>query len=173
MQSIIRIMGVGDINVFMYLNHRLHCKILDKLMPLCTFLGGATFTILISVGLIIFGKEGIKVIAARGLIALAVSFAIGTFLKKILGRPRPYMVIQNIHICDKVWKDYSFPSGHTAASFSLAINYSLSYPQFTIPLALYGVLVGTSRVYLGHHYPTDILAGAILGTLTAAIIHMF
>lgn len=173
MQNIIRILSAGDINIFLYLNHRMQCKFLDKFMPLCTFLGGATFTIAISLVLMLFGTGEIRFIAAKGLISLAVSFSIGFVLKKLLGRPRPYKVIPNAYIEDKVWKDYSFPSGHTASSFSLAINYAMFYPQLALPLTVFAVLVGVSRIYLGHHYPTDILAGAILGTLTAAIVHIF
>lgn len=172
MQYIARIFGTSDINLFLYVNQRMQCKILDKFMPCCTFLGGAYFTVLISLFLMLFGKGEIRFVAAKGSIALAVSFTIGFLLKKLLGRPRPFMVIPNAHVGDRVWKDYSFPSGHTAAGFSLAVNYALFYPQLAIPLTLCAVLVGISRVYLGYHYPTDILAGAVLGTLTAAVVYI-
>lgn len=173
MQSILLMVGTGDKNAFMYLNHRINCRLLDKIMPVCTFLGGATFTVLISTILMLFGKEEFKAVAVKGSIALAVSFVIGFFLKKVWGRPRPYLVIPNTHISKKVWKDCSFPSGHTAAGFSLAVNYTLSYPQFILPLVMYGLLVGVSRIYLGQHYPTDILAGAILGALMATTVNIF
>lgn len=172
MQNILRIVGTGDINVFLYLNHRLQCRLLDKVMPLFTFLGGATFTVLISLILMISGKGEVRFVAAKGSIALAVSFVIGFLLKELFGRPRPYKIIPNAYIGDRVWKDYSFPSGHTAAGFSLAVNYAMFYHQLAFPLTLCAVLVGLSRIYLGHHYPTDILAGAILGTLTATIVSM-
>lgn len=172
MQNILRIVGTGDINFFLYLNHRMQCRFLDKVMPLCTFLGGATFTVVISLILMLFGKEEVRFIAAKGSIALAVSFVIGFLLKELFSRSRPYLIIPSTNIGDRVWKDYSFPSGHTAAGFSLATNYAMFYPQFVLPLALYAVLVGVSRIYLGQHYPTDILAGAILGTITATIVSM-
>ena len=172
MQNILRIVGTGDINVFLYLNHRMQCRLLDKVMPLCTFLGGATFTVFISLILMFSGKEEVRFVATKGSSALAVSFVIGFLLKVLFGRPRPYKIIPNAYIGDRVWKDYSFPSGHTAAGFSLAVNYAMFYPQLAFPLTLCAVLVGLSRIYLGHHYPTDILAGAILGTLTATIVSM-
>ena len=172
MQNILRIVGTGDINVFLYLNHRLQCRLLDRVMPLCTFLGGATFTVFISLLLMILGKGEVRYVAAKGSIALAVSFVIGFFLKELFGRPRPYKIVPNAYIGDRVWKDYSFPSGHTAAGFSLAINYAMCYPQFAFPLVLSAVFIGVSRIYLGHHYPTDILAGGILGTLTATVVNI-
>ncbi len=173
MQSIMRIVGTGDINIFLYLNHNMQCRPLDKLMPLGTFLGGSTFTVIISLFLMLFGKGEVRFAAAYGSIALAASFVTGFFLKKLLGRPRPYMAIPSIHKKgDKIWTDFSFPSGHTAAGFSLAINYAMFFPQNAVPLAIAAVFVGVSRIYLGHHYPTDTLAGAIIGTLAAVTVHM-
>jgi membrane-associated phospholipid phosphatase len=57
----------------------------------------------------------------------------------------------------------SFPSGHTASWFALATVYSAKYHKYAIPLYSAGVLVGLSRIYLGEHHPSDVLAGAVLG----------
>lgn len=141
-------------------------------MPLITQLGGARFTIAISIFMIFIGRGETRLIATKGAVSLAISFILGFLLKKVLSRPRPYVAMADTNAIDKIWRDYSFPSGHTTASFSLAINYAMFYTQFAIPLALVAILVGISRIYLGHHYPSDILAGAALGMGTTIFINM-
>ena len=68
--------------------------------------------------------------------------------------------------------DYSFPSGHTAASFAAAVILFLQLPKkYGIPALILAVLISFSRLYLGVHYPTDVLAGAVSGTLIALAVH--
>lgn len=85
-------------------------------------------------------------------------------LKRVVKRERPYVTYSDIHKLD-VGGGYSFPSGHTSAAFSTATSLSLLYPKWYViaPVYLYAGLVGYSRVYEGVHYPSDVLAGAIVG----------
>lgn len=86
-------------------------------------------------------------------------------LKKIIKRPRPFLVHASL---TPVYKpsEYSFPSGHTSASFSTAVALSSVYPKWYVigPSLLWAGTVGYSRMYLGVHNPSDVAAGAILGT---------
>jgi undecaprenyl-diphosphatase len=65
---------------------------------------------------------------------------------------------------------HSFPSGHTATSFACATVLSAFAPRWRVPFFLLATLIGLSRVYNAMHYPTDVLAGALLGVLTALLL---
>jgi undecaprenyl-diphosphatase len=65
---------------------------------------------------------------------------------------------------------HSFPSGHTATSFACATVLSVLAPRWRVPFFLLATLIALSRVYNGMHYPTDVLAGALLGVLTALLL---
>jgi hypothetical protein len=106
----------------------------------------------------------------------AVSFGIGQGLKKIVKRERPYARLANVHYTDAELSDpYSFPSGHSTAAFAIATSLSLRYPKPSvyIPLHIWALFVGYGRVYLGLHYPSDVLAGAAIGSGTAILVHLF
>jgi hypothetical protein len=104
------------------------------------------------------------------------SFGIGQGLKKIVRRERPYARLANVHFTDAELSDpYSFPSGHSTVAFAIATSLSLRYPKpaVYIPLHLWALFVGYGRVYLGLHYPSDVLAGAAIGSGTALLVHLF
>lgn len=89
-------------------------------------------------------------------------------LKYIVKRPRPYVTYPNLNAVDTE-RSPSFPSGHTSGAFALATAMSLNYPKWyvVVPSFAWASLTGYSRMYLGVHYPTDVLAGAALGAGTA------
>lgn len=116
------------------------------------------------------GGKKLCLVGQQAFVALVLSFVIGYFFKKCFTRPRPYLVLSQARTGSKLFRDYSFPSGHTTAVFSLAISYSLVYRYLIVPLIFCALLVGISRIYLGQHYPTDVLAGGILGTTVALVV---
>jgi undecaprenyl-diphosphatase len=88
-------------------------------------------------------------------------------LKNTFKRQRPHDAIQDFVAYLVPSDKFSFPSGHTAAAFVMATTTSHYYPELAAPAYLIAVLIGTSRVLLGVHFPTDILAGMVLGTTSA------
>jgi len=98
----------------------------------------------------------------------AVNALVTMLIKKVVKRPRPFLANVKIQAVYQP-SHYSFPSGHTSTSFTTATALSQAYPKWyvVVPSYLWAGSVSFSRLYLGVHYPTDVAAGALLGTGTA------
>ena len=102
--------------------------------------------------------------------AVAVSWTVAEGAKHLFKRARPLIYDTEIFPLTKTPSSSSFPSGHSATAAAGALTLSAVYPSFASALVLSGFLVALSRVYLGVHYPFDVLAGLLIGTATAAAI---
>lgn len=109
-------------------------------------------------------KEGWK---ATGAVVANVIITQG--LKKIVGRQRPYSEYPQLVNYYRFEKDSAFPSGHTSNAFAVATSLSLTFKKWyvVVPAYLWAAGAGYSRLYLGQHYPTDVLAGAAVGVGSA------
>lgn len=148
----------------LYWFQRLHNPILDKIEIVMTKLGSAgIFWIVLTMLMFIFSKKSKKP-AITSALALVFSVIIANLiLKNIVARPRPCWIDKNIHMLVKIPKDFSFPSGHSSASFASATAIFYYYRKQGIFLYILAVLIALSRLYLFVHFPTDVLIGSILG----------
>ncbi len=147
----------------LYAINKLHNDILDKIMITITSLVNSGFIwILISIILIFIKKTrkcGILI-----LISMFIGLVIGNgILKNIIARDRPCWIDKSIKLLIESPKDYSFPSGHTMVSFEAAVMIWLHNKKLGIIPIGFATFVAFSRMYLFVHFPTDIIAGMILG----------
>ncbi|MFN3596258.1 MAG: phosphatase PAP2 family protein [Rubricoccaceae bacterium] len=111
--------------------------------------------------------------AARMVLAEGTATLSAVVLKRVVARPRPYTVLEGIASRDAGTRRdpdrASFPSGHTALAFAVATSASLSYPEWyvAVPAFAWAASAGLARVWHGVHYPSDVLAGALLGSAAA------
>jgi membrane-associated phospholipid phosphatase len=113
------------------------------------------------------GYEGLETVASNIIFTAIIKFAVN--------RERPFKKYPQ-YITNKTYmviKDASFPSGHTSSAFALATSLSLEYPKWYViaPSFVFAGTVGYSRMELGAHYPSDVLAGALVGTGSAYLNH--
>jgi undecaprenyl-diphosphatase len=102
--------------------------------------------------------------------AVAVSWVIAEGAKFLFNRARPFISDTEIAPLVRTPSSSSFPSGHSATAAAGTITLSAIYTAFAPALILSGCLVALSRIYLGVHYPFDVLAGILIGTATAAVV---
>lgn len=148
----------------------LHTPVLDKFMTSVTKLGNAgIFWIILTVLFLLIPKmrkTGV-VMAAALIIDLLLC---NVLLKNFVARTRPYDVNTGIQLLVAKLRDYSFPSGHTAASFaSVTALYLSGERRIWIIALVISCLIAVSRLYLYVHYPTDVLGGIIFGCLSGWI----
>ena len=169
MRSYLNSMHRLDSNLCIAVNQTSQVRLIRDLFRLVSRLGDGLFWYSLMLLILLFeGSEGLLPVLHMALAGLS-----GTLLYKWLKgktlRPRPFEVHQDIFMTGKPLDKFSFPSGHTlhAVVFGLvAINY---YPALSFIIMPFVSMVALSRVVLGLHYPSDVLAGAFIGSLIAAL----
>jgi undecaprenyl-diphosphatase len=101
--------------------------------------------------------------------SVVVSHLLVQLVKRTVGRGRPSLGCDLSAIIQEPDR-FSFPSGHATASFAVALSYATVFPRWSGPLLLLAVLVGFSRIRLGVHYPSDVVVGQLLATLTTILV---
>ena len=151
-----------DGEILLLIQRYLRTDMLTPFMKSVTFLGnGGWFWILCAVVLLAVPKTR-KTGYAAALSLIFGAIVTNLLLKNIVARPRPFAEIEALIPMITKPKDFSFPSGHTTASFAVALVMLRMLPKkFGIPAVVLAALVAFSRLYLGVHYPTDVLTGFV------------
>ena len=136
-----------------------------------TRLGNGGFIWILGSILLLVPKKTRK-IGVMALAALAGSVLIdNVILKNVVARTRPYEVIGGLTSLIGIQKDFSFPSGHTCASFACAlVLYRILPKKYGVPAVILASLIAFSRLYVGVHYPTDVLGGMFVGIFSSCLV---
>jgi len=147
----------------------IHNPLLDTVFSGITHLGDAgIFWIIVTALVLIFVKD--KRVGITALIALLLDVVIcNILLKPMVARDRPFWLDESVQLIVKAPKDYSFPSGHSAASFAAAVSYVQYNRKWGIAAILLAACIAFSRLYLFVHFPTDVLAGIGIGCVLGVV----
>jgi len=156
-----------DLAIFYFFNHTISTGFLDKFFSIITNVTNwyIAYIILAGIAVVKGGTRGRIVVA--GLIFLVI-FSDQTglrILKEFFGRLRPCDVLTDVILPVGCTGTFSFPSNHALNNFAAAVFLTRFYPNYKWAFFTAASLVALSRVYLGVHYPSDILGGAIIGVL--------
>jgi undecaprenyl-diphosphatase len=160
-----------DATIFRAINDGLSCGALTAVTPFVSELGAYAIIVIIIAILAKSDRSPWRTaiaVAASAILASALCYA----LKKLVHAPRPSDLLPDVHLITTlgagVLHTRSWPSGHTTLAFALVVPFVLARPR-TVPLLIFPGMVAFSRIYVGAHFPSDVIAGALLGTLSGVL----
>ncbi len=151
----------------------LHGPVMNQVMAVLSNLGNAgIFWIILAIILLFSSKT--RRAGAEIIISLVLSLIIGNLiLKNVVNRDRPYEVYSALVPLISKPVDASFPSGHTMSGFAAAASLFLNNRRAGIPALILAGLIAFSRMYNLVHFPTDVIAGAVIGVAIAVLVHVY
>lgn len=162
-----------DKKIIFFINDNFHFPILDKLMIFTTALGDKGL-IWIIIALMLLLNKKTRYIGVITIASLILSTVLGEgIIKHLLQRQRPYVDFPWVRLMVDKSTIYSFPSGHTTSSFAAAYVLSKYLKKYSPVFWILACMIAFSRVYLFMHYPTDVMAGVILGLICGKVTTYF
>jgi len=166
-----------DVSLFRFLNSSLSNSIFDFLMPFITDLNKQrlvlVFVALILLWMLILGKRHVRIAAVLLIITIVFSDQLcSSVIKYWFERPRPCHSLHNVHLLVSCGSGYSFPSSHAVNNFAGALILAFFFPRNKWWFFGFAAIVAFSRVFVGAHYPSDIIGGAVIGLLCAGCVLM-
>ena len=156
-----------DEQALVWIAENMRCVLLDPFMKLYTQLGNSGM-LFITLGVLLLLFKPTRRAGASALCAMLVGLVVVNFtIKPLVARDRPWLVIENFVNLVPEHDPNSFPSGHTNAAFAFALAVCMTAPKRWMKVAAVcmAVVMGLSRLYVGVHFPSDVLAGAAIGSL--------
>ncbi|MFA4840034.1 MAG: phosphatase PAP2 family protein [Candidatus Neomarinimicrobiota bacterium] len=165
METILRL----DTAVFYFLNVKIANALFDRIMPVLTnivFLFSIFFVL--AVILLIFGNKKIRLAIVISILAVGTSdFICARVVKPAFKRIRPSRSLENVHLLVKRGGKYGFPSNHAANVSAGMFVLSFFFRKYRYAFLTFALMIAFTRVYVGVHFPLDVLAGLLLGVLFA------
>ena len=160
-----------DGNILLWIQEYIRNDFLTPIFKFITALGDEGYVWIAIAVLLLFIKQYRKVGPMVGASLLGSLIFNNMLVKNLVARPRPYRMIESLTILIPEPGEFSFPSGHTSSSFAAGVVLYLMLPKkYGIPAMILACLIGISRLYVGVHYPTDVLGGMIMGSLIAVSV---
>ena len=156
-----------DEQALVWIAEHLRCGLLDPLMKLYTQLGNSGMLFIV-LGLVLLLFKPTRKAGFSALCAMLIGLVVVNFtIKPLVARDRPWLVIEDFVNLVPEHDPNSFPSGHTNAAFAFALAVCVSAQKKWLKVAAVcaAVVMGLSRLYVGVHFPSDVLAGAVIGSL--------
>ncbi|MEJ2194677.1 MAG: phosphatase PAP2 family protein [Ignavibacteriaceae bacterium] len=154
-----------DLAIFYFFNHTISTGFFDKFFSMVTNVNNWYITYIILLGLLFFKGGRVGKISVLGILIL-ITITDQTshkILKEFFERARPCNALSDILTPLGCTGSYSFPSNHAVNNFAAAAFFTKLFPRYKSVLFIIASIVALSRVYLGLHYPSDIIAGAGIG----------
>ena len=150
----------------------LRSPVMDKIMWFFSFLGdGGWFWIVTAIVLLVLVKT--RKIGLDAALSLLITFIITSLIvKNIVERTRPYEAYDFLESLIGKQKDSSFPSGHAANGFAVAVSIFINNKKLGIPFVCIAAIITFSRLYNVVHYPTDVMAGLAFGLTIPILVHV-
>ncbi len=157
-----------DGNILLFIQECIRNPILNPIVVFITSLGDGGMIWIAATVLLLIPRKTRKIGVMSGLALLGSLLINNTLIKNLVARPRPYTRLEELTILIPKPGEFSFPSGHTSSSFASGVVLFRQLPKkWGVPALVLAILIGLSRLYVGVHYPTDVLAGMVVGTFIA------
>lgn len=156
---------------FLYALQNIHNPILDKIMIVLSTIGDAGL-FWIGVAILLICMKKYRKCGLQVAVAMLLTFIVGNLiLKNMIHRDRPCWIDPSITLLVKSPSDFSFPSGHSMNGFTASVSILLCDKKLGIPAVILASAIAFSRLYNFVHFPTDVIAGIVIGIVSALFVN--